>query len=345
VDIRHGYFIKNRFATCLLKDVVYQRYACPDPTCPIVGSAQARVVTTSNLLPQSRKLEVSTRMIFHHVDGAPLTDRVGIAMSCAPVNTSGTAACDSPSAQILKSIADWQAQPVETQVFTMTGADPPSPGDSPAIKAERRTQYTAEHHLFAEDGAVTAAPNAVLLRCDVARLRIPGYVGGSDCVFGFTPFFVLRNPDPSIAQSVTFIRSAFADFRDSFPGPAAGHFVPGNAGHPATFTDRTPPVRRMFYDIGARIGHRLTAERSCVEHWGPGYFLGPDGTINACATVPVDATYEGATPPTPGVERGASYAVQPVPAADYLAFVVLTEKFTRENHILDGDSYWLYPFG
>jgi len=41
-DPRRGFFIKNRFASCTVNDVVYQNSG---------GSARARVVTTSNLLP------------------------------------------------------------------------------------------------------------------------------------------------------------------------------------------------------------------------------------------------------------------------------------------------------
>ena len=61
--------------------------------------------------------------------------------------------------------------------------------------------------------------------------------------------------------------------------------------------------------------------------------------------MPIDATYEGATPAPPGGDLNRSYAVQPVLESDYLAFLALTERFTRENHILDGDYYYLYVFG
>ncbi|VVJ18612.1 Uncharacterised protein [Amycolatopsis camponoti] len=89
--------------------MAYQRYACPEAGCAV----WARVISTSNLLPAQRKLEVAT--------------------------------------QVVKSIADWRAQSDETHVFTMEGTDAPVATDSAAVQAEQRTWYVGERHLVAED--------------------------------------------------------------------------------------------------------------------------------------------------------------------------------------------------
>jgi hypothetical protein len=349
-DIKNGYWTKNRFASCTITDMTYQRYACPEAGCAVIGTAWARVISTSNLLPAQRRLEVATRMVGWSLTGV-VTDtmRFGVAMSCGPRYTTGTAHCDTASAQVLKSVADWRAQSDETHVFTMEGTDPASPADSPSVQAEQRTWYVGERHLVAEEtGArttlVTGAHSAYL-RCDVARLLDPAYAAGSDCAFGFQPLYVLDNSATSgFTASATLVRNAMNSFSSTYPGLRQGHFVPGNPGYQGTGSNRTYPVTRLHYDTAAQAAHRTTAELACTQRWGPGYATRPDGLVNACADYPFDTTYDGATLPTPGVERGASYAVQPVLNSDYQALLANVRQFLVANHLLDGDGYWVYPY-
>lgn len=349
-DIKNGYWTKNRFASCTITDMAYQRYACPDPGCAVTGTVWARVISTSNLLPAQRKLEVATRMVGWSLSGV-VTDamKFGISMSCSPRYTTGTAHCDTPSAQIFKSIADWRAQSDEAHVFTMEGTDVPAPGDSLAVQAEQRTWYVGERHLIAEDTGdrttlVTGAHSAYL-RCDIARLLNPAYAAGSDCAFGFQPLYVLDNSATSgFSASAALVRAALVTFPNTFPGTSQGHFAPGNPGYQGTGTNRTYPLTRLFYDLALQATHRSTAELACTQHWGPDYATRPDGQVNTCAAYPFDSTYDGATLPTPGVDRGASYAVQPVLSGDYQALLANVEQFVVNNHILDGDGYWVYPY-
>lgn len=349
-DIKHGYWTKNRFASCTITDMAYQRYACPEAGCAIIATVRARVISTSNLLPAQRKLEVATRMVGWSLSDA-VTDamKFGVSMSCVPRSTTGTAHCDTPSAQIFKSIADWRAQSDEAHVFTMEGTDLPAPADSPAVQAEQRTWYVGERHLIAEDTGdhttlVTGAHSASL-RCDIARLLDPAYAAGSDCVFDFQPLYVLDNSATSgFPASAALVRAALVNFASTYPGRAQGQFAPGNPGYQGTGINRTYPITRLFHDVATQWVHRATADLACVQHWGPGYLLGPDGQLNACGVYPFDTTYDGATLPTPGVDRGPSYAVQPVPAGDYQALLADVGRFVVANHILDGDGYWVYPY-
>jgi hypothetical protein len=349
-DIKNGYWTKNRFASCTITDLAYQRYACPEAGCAVIGTAWAQVISTSNLLPAQRRLEVATRMVGWSVSGV-VTDamKFGVSMSCTPRYTTGTAHCDVASAHIVKSIADWRAQSDEAQVFTPEGTDPASPADPAAVQAEQRTWYVGERHLVAEDTGdrttlVTGAHSAYL-RCDVARLLDPAYAAGSDCTFAFQPLYVLDNSATSgFTASAALTRNALINFTSTYPGLAQGHFVPGNPGYQGTGSNRTYPITRLHHDTAARAAHRATAELACTQRWGPGYATGPDGRVNACAVYPFDTTYDGATLPTPGVERGPSYAVQPVLDSDYQALLASVGQFVVANHILDGDGFWVYPY-
>lgn len=349
-DIKNGYWTKNRFASCTITDLAYQRYACPEASCAVIGTARARVISTSNLLPAQRQLEVATRMVGWSLSGV-VTDamRFGVSMSCAPRYATGTAHCDTPSAQIVKSVADWRAQSDEAHVFTMAGTDPPSPADSPAVQAEQRTWYVGERHLVAEDtgdrSTLVTGGHSAALRCDVARLLNPAYAAGSDCAFGFQPLYVLDNSATSgFPASAALLRAALVNFAGTYPGLAQGHFAPGNPGYQGTGINRTSPITRLFHDSASRAAHRATAELACARHWGPDYATRPDGQVNACAAYPFDTTHDGATLPAPGVERGPSYAVQPVLDSDYQALLADVEQFVVHNHILDGDGFWVYPY-
>ncbi|WP_410673912.1 hypothetical protein [Amycolatopsis sp. cmx-4-68] len=79
-DIRYGYWTKNRFASCTITDTVYQRYACPEASCAVVATVRARVISTSNLLPAQRRLEVATRMVGWSLSGA-VTDAMQFGVS------------------------------------------------------------------------------------------------------------------------------------------------------------------------------------------------------------------------------------------------------------------------
>ncbi|WP_326950480.1 transporter [Amycolatopsis sp. NBC_01307] len=349
-DVKNGYWTKNRFASCTITDMAYQRYACPEAGCAVIGAAWARVISTSNLLPAQRRLEVATRMVGWSLSGV-VTDamKFGVSMSCGPRYTTGTAHCDTAGAQVLKSVADWRAQSDETRVFTMEGTDPASPADSPPVRAEQRTWYVGERHLVAEDTGgrttlVTGAHSAYL-RCDVARLLDPAYAAGSDCAFGFQPLYVLDNAATSgFPASAALVRTAMTGFPTTYPGLRQGHFVPGNPGYQGTGASRTYPITRLHHDTAAQAAHRATAEQACAQRWGPGYANRPDGLVNTCAVYPFDTTYDGATLPAPGVERGASYAVQPVLDTDYQALLASVRQFVVANHLLDGDGYWVYPY-
>ncbi len=349
-DVKNGYWTKNRFASCTITDMAYQRYACPEAGCAVIGAAWARVISTSNLLPAQRRLEVATRMVGWSLSGV-VTDamKFGVSMSCGPRYTTGTAHCDTASAQVLKSVADWRAQSDETRVFTLEGTDPASPADSPSVRAEQRTWYVGERHLVAEDTGgrttlVTGAHSAYL-RCDVARLLDPAYAAGSDCAFGFQPLYVLDNAATSgFPASAALVRTAMTGFPSTYPGLRQGHFVPGNPGFQGTGANRTYPITRLHHDTAAQAAHRATAELACAQRWGPGYANRPDGLVNTCAVYPFDTTYDGATLPAPGVERGPSYAVQPVLDTDYQALLASVRQFVVANHLLDGDGYWVYPY-
>ncbi|MCR6483737.1 hypothetical protein M8542_13005 [Amycolatopsis sp. OK19-0408] len=349
-DIKNGYWTKNRFASCTITDMAYQRYACPEAGCAVTGTVWARVISTSNLLPAQRKLEVATRMVGWSLSGV-VTDAMqfGISMSCGPRYTTGTAHCDTPAAQVVKSIADWRAQSDVTQVFTMAGTDLPVSTDSPAVQAEQRTWYVGERHLVAQDTGdrttlVTGAHSASL-RCDIARQLNPAYAAGSDCAFGFQPLYVLDNSATSgFPASAALVRAALVNFPTTYPGLAQGHLAPGNPGYQGGSAGRSYPITRLFYDTARQATHRATAELACTQHWGPGYATRPDGQVNTCAVYPFDATYDGATLPTPGVDRGPSYAVQPVLDSDYQALLASVGQFVVNNHILDGDGFWVYPY-
>ncbi|MFC4085373.1 transporter [Amycolatopsis samaneae] len=341
----YAYIVKNPLAACQLTDLRYQRYACPEASCPVVASASARVIVIRNAQPDQRRVVVGHQVVNWRVDNLPETTRFGIGMTCLPQYPTGTAACDVPEIKVAKSIAEWKAEPTDLQVFTMRGEDLPSATDIPQVQAEKRTWYSQGRYLYFEDSPsdnarLEAPPVVIGVRCDVARLRDSRYARGSDCVFPTTHSFVVDTRDPKIHDSALLVDAAMNNFSTTYPGPLEGRFVPGNKG--PNSAARNYPLTRRYYDQAATDANQARAEQSCVARWGAGYRTRPDGQTNDCAVYPFNGTIDGANQSPPGTPDGASYAVKPVLTADNKEFTDRVDRFVAENHILQGDQYWVW---
>ncbi|GAA4541757.1 hypothetical protein GCM10023192_48600 [Amycolatopsis samaneae] len=339
-----GYVVKNRLAACKMTDLRYQRYACPEADCPIIGDASARVTGIFNMQPEQRRAVVQHKFYDMHFRGVPDSIRFGIETTCGAVNP-GTAHCDASKTSRDKSIAEWKDEPVDFQVLTLHGEDTPKPADSPRIQAEKRTSYLHTRKLYVVDpgasGRAEALPVDVTLRCDIARKLSSSYVLGSDCVFPVIAKFLLDTKEPATGEAAAFISQAMSNYRSTYPGLSQGDFVPGRFSTNSGIMK--PPLTRLYHDTAAQDANRARAERSCVEHWGPGYRDRPDGRTNDCFVYPFDSTVDGANAKPPNTPHGAGYAVQPILSDVSMRFNAAVDRFTIDNHILDGDRYWLLP--
>lgn len=335
-----GGIFKNTFSTCQITDMRYQRYACPEATCPIVAGASARVIVIRNMQPAQRRVVISHQVVMVSYHGMPGTTRFGIGMTCGPRYTTGTAHCDVPEAKVTKSFAEWIAEPVELNVFTMRGEDVPNPADSPKIQAEKRTWYGLGRYLFiegepGETATLQGPPLSIGARCDVAF-----YAYGSKCVFPGAHTFIVDLREPAIAESGQLVNAALVSFASTYPGPLEGRYVAGNKS--ANSALRTYPVTRVYHDTAAQDANKAVAEQACATRSGPDWRTRPDGKTNECAVYPFNSTKDGANF-SPGTSEGASFAVKPVLAADHQKMTETLNWFLGQNHILDGDQYWVWP--
>ncbi|OXM53278.1 hypothetical protein [Amycolatopsis alba] len=332
-----GYF-KNRFSTCQITQLHYQRYACPASACPLIGEAVVYVVVTRNMVPSQRRVVIGHRIQFAVLRGLPDTTRFGAAMTCAAKNTGGTAVCDVPEAKVTKSIAEWKARPVENTVFTMRGQDAPDPADPPGIRAEKRAWYNLGRTLFVEgeNGKVLDAPTlSTQARCDVAD-----YVQGSKCVFPRPAMFYVDLHDPETAEYGRLVADALHGSVSSvYPGRLEGHYIPGNFSN--SNGKRNHPITRIHHDQAAWQANKLIAERYCQQRWGPKWHRDANGWPRECAVYPFNSTKDGAAL-SPGTSEGSSFAVNPVLEGDYLAMERSVNDFLSRHHILDGDTYWVW---
>ncbi|GAB3706604.1 hypothetical protein GCM10027598_09010 [Amycolatopsis oliviviridis] len=330
-------YLKNRFSTCQITNLRYQRYACPESTCPVVAELNARVFVIRNMEPGRRGVVIGHRVGIGSHTGLPDTARLGVGMTCAAKNPGGTVDCDAPETRITKSLADWKAQSIEYARFTMRGEDVPNPADPPQIQAEKRTWYQLGRFLFleGETGKLDAPPLSSTARCDEAD-----YVKGSMCVFPMTPMFLLDVREPTIADYARLVSDAFhGGVEKTYPGLAEGRYYAGNVSK--CCGRRTYPLTRIHYDQATRNANNAVARRFCAARWGPEWHTGPDGTALECAVYPFNGTLDGAAI-SPDTAEGPSFTVKPVIEPVYQATERTVNGFLAQHRILDGDQYWVW---
>ncbi|EOD67598.1 hypothetical protein H480_15721 [Amycolatopsis vancoresmycina DSM 44592] len=330
-DIKHGYYAKNVYGACWFSDMQFVHYACPEPECAVDGSAAAYVYTTLNVLKESRQVAVAHRFVNWRISGVPDSARLGVTISCGPA-AGGGGVCDRPSVPVVKSIAEWKVAPDVTEVFSLDGVDAPAAGVSPEVAAELRTEYRVTARFAAEVPAgerytLTEATAGTGVRCDVARQADPAYVRGADCVLRtwYRPWFDFSAGEAAIAEPGAFVRAV-----------APAGYLPGFPGVNGTSAGFTGPQYRLFYDVAARQAHRAAAEAKCLSSWGPDWWRHAGGLTNACAAYPFDESVQGAAP-------GVQFQVRPVLDTQQAEFLRRFTRFLAENHVLDGDGYYVYP--
>lgn len=331
-----NYWAKNRFAGCRVTSMWYDHAPCSG--CRPDGHAGASVQMISNIQPDGRQVVVSQRVEGWVVDNLPDTTQFGITVNCSAVHAGfGDAHCDVPSVTVTRTIAEWQADPIVSQAFSLQGEDLLS--GSPAVQPEKRTDYALVRWFTvtpspSEPTVDTLDPTVVMqLRCDKARESNPAYVGGADCVFPVPPVFTVSLGDPDITSAARLILDAMNDITLTYPG-TAGQAVPGNQGS-------TVPITRMYYDTAAQDANRARAEQSCVAKWSPYYSYRPDGGRLECATYPFPDTREGANANPPGSTSTLTYAVRPVVSPEYTTLLTRLGQFLADNHVGDSDQYWV----
>lgn len=326
---------KNTFSRCTISTLRFQTFACADPACASTGTASARLTTITSALPGQRRAAVSTRLSGWVVDGVPDTTPFGIALSCGEgYHPDGsTTHCDLPQTSVVKTLADWQAQPVETQEYDLQGEDVPYSGWTPQRQAEKWTIYLVASRAFSGDAPQVAADDTSAgVQCDIARSLFEGYVGGSDCIIGSPPLIVsIDGNDPATKESAKLVEAMLTNIRSTYPGLAGTHA--------AGIVWQSEVLPRIYYDAAARDYHRTSAEQVCANHW-PGYTTGPNGEAFACAAYPFSSTTQGAwLPATP--HGTAMFGVKPVPAADFAELEARLARMYVAAHVLDGKQYWV----
>jgi hypothetical protein len=141
----------------------------------------------------------------------------------------------------------------------------------------------------------------------------------------------MKISDPAITESAQFIWDAQNAIALTYPG-IVGKYVPGNQG-------KTEPLHRLFYDSKLSDANRRTSVASCVKNWGTNYTVRPDGQSNDCDEYPFAKTYEGSFTVTDNMIR--SYAVRPLLATHNQKVGSRLGLFMAEDHLLDGDAYYV----
>ncbi|WP_368660827.1 NucA/NucB deoxyribonuclease domain-containing protein [Amycolatopsis sp. Hca4] len=98
-------------------------------------------------------------------------------------------------------------------------------------------------------------------------------------------------------------------------------------------------LHRAYYDTKLRDANRRTSVASCVKNWGPDYTVRDDGRTNDCDEYPFATTYEGSFTVTDSMIR--SYAVRPVLSGHNQLVGSRLSTFVAEDHLLDGDAYYV----
>ncbi|MFJ4099910.1 NucA/NucB deoxyribonuclease domain-containing protein [Amycolatopsis japonica] len=345
---REEFFVKNRFAHCqyiLLTYTYYERLGAPPS-----GTATAKATIVFNMQPNTREIQVATRLFSWSFSGyVPLNRQIGAQVGCMGIGLAGsTAKCNYPEQGSYRSISSWQTSPVDAWSFLPQGEDPPNPDEPDQVKPEKRTLYNIARYFYTYGGPgpwdnFNQTPTSTLpFRCDVARATNPNYAKSSDCVFhGATGWLRFNVNDPAITESAQLYFDAHQDFDKTYPSGGQGKYVPGNIGVP-TWEHRTEPIRRNFYDSLLQNNNYNTSVKFCKEKWGPNYKTRPDGQVNECDEFPFKTTYEGSFTVTPNMLR--TVAVRPVLKEHNRETGSRWGTFLAEDHILDGDRVFVEAY-
>ncbi|GLZ38750.1 hypothetical protein Acsp05_23740 [Actinokineospora sp. NBRC 105648] len=334
---------KNRFAACHSEFIVVDHFNCSASGCLPTGRAVAKWAMTWNMNWNARQFTLTTRFWDWTFTGTVNVNMdIGVEFQCSKVITTGsTAKCSVPGSGWSKSISAWQAADSQTSTITTSGEDPPSASEPVQINAEKRTFYAIRTYVFTYGGpgpydhysqtGVVTAP----FRCDIARSQNPNYAKSSDCVFhAATGWLKLNTADAEIAESARFIYDAHNNIGSTYPGNT-GKYIPGKIG-------KTEPIQRLFYDANLRTANRNKSVAACKAHWGANYTQRPDGLTNDCDEFPFATTYEGSFTVTEGMLR--TYAVRPVLSSHNQKVGSRLSLFVAEDHILDGDDYYVTAY-
>ncbi|WP_181400101.1 NucA/NucB deoxyribonuclease domain-containing protein [Actinokineospora spheciospongiae] len=334
---------KNRFAACHSEFLVVRQFGCKGSLCIVTGQASAKWAMTWNMNWNTREVGITARVWdWKFSNTVNLGSQIGIEFRCAGVGITGsTAKCSQPTYGWSKSIAAWQSADTSTYTETTSGEDPPSSTEPTEVNAEKRTLHVVQTYAYTYGGPgpydrysqtdVVTTP----FRCDIARSQNPNYAKSSDCVFhAATGWFKLNIADPEITESAQLIYDAHNNIGNTYPGNT-GKYIPGEIGE-------TEPLQRLFYDSNLRQANRNKSIASCKQNWGTNYTQRPDGLTNDCDEFPFATTYEGSFTVTDGMLR--TYAVRPVLSSHNQKVGSRLSLFVAEDHILDGDDYYVTAY-
>jgi hypothetical protein len=335
---RGEFWVKNRFAECQFILLSYSYF--PAKGAPPSGQASAKATIMFNMIPDTRKIQVAVHLFDWQFTGTlPPTSSIGSEVGCLGTGLRGsTARCDRLEQGSYRTISSWQSNPVDVWDFVPQGEDPSNANEPTEVNAEKRTVYDIARYFYTYGGPgpydnYNETPTSTLpFRCDTARATNPNYAKSSDCVFhGATGWFNVRISDPEVTESAQFIYDAQNNITLTYPGIDGKH-VPGNFG-------KTEAIHRLYYDQNLRNANRRTSVAGCVRKWGADYTKRPDGRTNDCDEYPFAATYEGSFTVTDNMLR--SYAVRPVLSAHNQKVGSRLAIFVAEDHLLDGDAYYV----
>lgn len=335
---REEFWAKNRFAKCQFALLVYTYYAVKGG--PPTGQATAKATIVLNMQPDTREIQVAVQLFNWQFTGTvPLDRKIGSEFGCTGLGLTGSSAhCNITEQGSSRSIADWQSNPVDAWSLLPQGEDAADPNAPAEVNAEKRTLYNIAHYFYTYAGPgprdnYNQTPVYTLpFRCDITRSGSPSYARTSDCIFhGVTPSLGLQISDPNVTESAQFIYDAQNNITLTYPG-IPGKYVPGHQG-------KTDPITRLYYDQKLRDANRRTSVASCVAKWGANYTTRPDGQTNDCDEYPFASTYQGSFTVTDNMLR--SYAVRPVLSRHNRQVGSRLSTFLAENHVLDGDPYYV----
>lgn len=336
---RGDFWVKDRFAECRYYPVLFSFYAKKGG--PVIGMATFKSTILFNMQPNTREIQVAVKLFDWKFTGTiPATAKLGSEFGCMGIGLTGsTAKCDRLEQGSLRTISSWQTAQIDAWSFLPQGVDPPDPNEPAEVNTENRTLYNVAHYFYTYGGPGPydsynqTETKTLPFRCDTVRTKNPSYAKSSDCVFhGATGWFTMHISDPDITESAQFIWDAQNDITKTYP-EIYGKYVPGIQ------DGKTEPLHRAYYDTKLRDANRRTSVASCVKNWGANYTVRPDGQTNDCDEYPFAATYEGSFTVTDTMIR--SYAVRPLLSTHNQKVGSRLSTFVAEDHLLDGDAYFV----
>ncbi|GAA4382703.1 hypothetical protein GCM10023088_48530 [Actinomadura verrucosospora] len=330
------YWFKSRFSMCYRE----QRpivYLARNQQGVVYEQGRSLVAIEFIGIAQPRQTQINFGVRLRHLADHNLTrktDRLRINLVCANHDTTRHSVCDrdpqEPAGGTELTVQQWQDRGGAPLWSHRTGTTARVPDDLYRDEKRGYFTFTVELTLTGPLGGTSDHFTPEYFRCDLAD-----YVATTPrCVFHHVSSEIrMRATDTRFAESAQLIRDAQTDITLTKPG-IVGKKVPGKVGE--------KPLTRLIarYDTTrSKDASRRKIRRVCQHNWGLNYTKGPNGQKRQCDEYPLASTYENAA----RVDNNTvwDYAVRALDAEHNRAAGEFIEQFRNNDHVLDGDPFYI----